>query len=307
MANQPEAARPARGVFDQVWLLMTLAPLFWAGNAVLGRVAVTSVPPVGLAFWRWTLGAAIVLPFAWRHLRADWRTLLANAGIVLVLSAIGVAAFNTLLYLGLRSTSALNAVMIQSSVPVLVVLMSLVFFRDRLSAMQSVGIAVSLAGTLMLVSQGQLVTLLNLEFNQGDLLVLAASICYAGYTALLRRRPSVHPLSFVLITFVLGALLLLPFYVVESLTVGPMPVSPMSVGSVVYTALCASVLAYLCFNRAVALAGANVAGMSLHLVPVFGSVLAIVLLGEEAHVYHLAGILLIACGIALASRRPAPG
>lgn len=284
---------------------MMLAPLFWAGNSVLGRAVVGEgmVPPIGLAFWRWVLGALILLPLAWPHLGRDWRALAARPWDMLVLSALGIAAFNTLLYLGLRTTTALNGVMIQSAIPVMVAGLGVAVFGDRLRSVQWAGIGMSLAGATVLIGRGNVQTFAELAFNVGDLYVVAAAVAYAGYTVMLRRRPDAHPLSFVFATFVIGATMLLPFYLAESFGGHPMPWSAAAMGSVAYAAVCASVLAYLCFNRAVALAGASVAGLCIHLVPVFGSLLAIGLLGERAQLYHAVGIALIAVGIVLASRQ----
>ena len=298
------ATAPAgRRLFDQAWLLMMLPPLFWASNAVLGRAVAGQVPPVGLAFWRWTLGALLVLPFAWRHLRADAPVLKRQWKVVLLLTVLGIGVFNTFLYIGLNTTTALNAVMMQSSMPVLIVLMSLALFGDRVSALQAVGIAVSLAGATTLIARGDPAVLLGLQLNAGDLWIFAAVLCYAAYTALLRRRPNVHGLSFIVATFAAGALTLLPFYVWETVGGRPMPVTPAALGAVVYVALFPSILAYLCFNRSVALVGANTAGLAIHLIPVFGSLLAILFLGEQPHLYHGVGIALIAVGIVLATRR----
>lgn len=303
--NSESGAKPASGkrLFDRLWLMMMMPPLFWAGNAIIGRAAVGVVPPVGLAFWRWTLGAAILLPFAWQHLRADRRVLAAHWPIVLLLTALGVGAFNTLLYLGLRTTTAMNGVMMQSAMPVIIVLMGVAFFRDRVRSAQWLGILVSLVGASVLISHGDPAALLQLQFNVGDILVFVAVVCYCAYTVLLRRRPDVHPLSFLVATFVGGAAMLFPFYLWETASGFPMPLSLQALGSIAYTALCASILAYLCFNRAVALAGAGVAGLSFHLMPVFGTVLAILILGERAQLYHGAGIALIAVGILLVTRK----
>ncbi len=299
-----ENAAPARrSLFDQAWLLMMLPPLFWSSNAVLGRAVASEVPPVGLAFWRWTLGVLLVLPFAWPHLRRDARALAGQWPVILLLSGLGIGVFNTFLYVGLHTTTALNAVMMQSSMPVLIVLMSLALFGDRVTPLQGLGIAVSLAGALTLIARGDPAVLVGLQLNAGDLWVLAAVLAYAAYTALLRRRPSVHGLSFIAATFAGGAAMLLPFYLWESFGGNPMPLTPTALGSVAYVALFPSIASYLCFNRAVALVGANTAGMCIHLMPVFGSILAILFLGEQPHLYHAAGIGLIAAGILLATRR----
>jgi drug/metabolite transporter (DMT)-like permease len=300
-ANGTAPAR--RGLADQAWLLLMLPGLFWAGNAVLGRAVAGEVPPVALAFWRWALGALIVLPFAWRHLPHDLRTLARRWPIVLVLTALGIGAFNTFLYIGLGTTTALNAVMMQSAMPVLIVLMSLVLFGETLTLRQGLGIAVSLAGAATLIARGEPETLLGLRFNRGDLWVMAAVLAYAAYTALLRKRPNVHGLSFIVATFALGAMMLLPFYVAESLGGRPLVLHPTALGAIGYVAVFPSIMAYLAFNRAVALVGANTAGLAIHLVPVFGALLSILLLGEQPHWYHGAGIALIAAGIALATRK----
>lgn len=302
------ASPPPRSRFriaDQAWLLLMLPPLFWAGNAVLGRAVAGEVPPVGLAFWRWALGTAVQLPFAWRPLLADRRVLLAHWRTLLLLTVVGISLFNTMLYLGLESTTAVNAVMLQTAMPVLIVLMSFAFFRDRVTAAQALGILVSIAGALVLIAHGEPATLLGLAFNAGDLYVLLAVISYAAYTALLRRRPKVHPLSFIATIFGLGALTLLPFYLLETASGRPMPLTAQALLSVGYVSLFASILSYLCYNRVVALLGANTAGLSIHLVPVFGGLLAIAFLGESLHWYHAVGIALIAGGIVLATRRRA--
>lgn len=299
-----DASAPRRRIADQAWLLMMLPALFWAGNAVVGRAAVAAdVPPVGLAFWRWTMGALIILPFAWPHARRDWPALRQHWRIVVLLAFLGISVFNTLLYLGLQTTSAINGVMLQTLMPVLIVLMNLAVFGESVSLRQTAGIAVSLAGAVTLIAHGRLETLLGLHFAIGDLFVLAAVVCYAGYTMLLRRRPAVHGLSFVVATFVLGAAMLLPFYLIELGSGRRMPFTLTAALALGYVGLFPSILAYLAFNRAVALVGANTAGLAIHLVPVFGSVLAILFLGETLHLYHAAGIGLIFSGIALASRR----
>lgn len=303
MAEDRVAPAKSRRLMDQAWLLMLLPPLFWAGNAVMGRAVAGAVPPIGLAFWRWTLGTLIILPFAWKHLRHDLSPLLAGWKDVLVLGTLGIGLFNTFQYIALNSTTALNSVMLQSSMPVLIVLMSLLLFGDRVRPAQGLGIVVSLIGATTLISHGDPAVLLGLQLNIGDVWMLAAIAIYAAYTTLLRRKPTVHGLSFVVATFAVGAVELLPFYVWESITqraVEPTAVTFLAVG---YVALFPSIVAYLCFNRVVELVGANTAGLAIHLVPVFGSLLAVLFLGEQPHLYHGVGIALIATGIALATRR----
>jgi drug/metabolite transporter (DMT)-like permease len=307
----PEA-RPASAMValaGEPRVLMLLPGLFWAGNAIVARSIAGDVPPIGLAFWRWTAAGVLILPLAWPHLRRDVSVMVRHWPVMLLLTALGISIFNTFLYLGAQTTTAINLVMLQTTMPVVVVIGSFLIFRELLRPLQAVGIVASLAGALTLISHGDPEVLTHLEFKTGDLWMLAAVISYATYTVLLRLRPAVHPLSFACASFLLGATLLLPFYLVETMVWGaPMPVNAQSLLAVGYVAVFASILAYLAFNRIVELVGANTAGLAVHLVPVFGTILAVLLLGERLHPYHAGGIGLIALGLWLATRKPAvPG
>lgn len=285
------------------YLLMVLPGIVWGGNAIVARAVVGELPPVGLAFWRWLIAAIIVLPFAWKHLKNDFRPMLASWPIVLLLAAMGIAFFNAALYIAAETTGAINIIMLQTSAPVLIVLASFLLFGDRITGRQAVGIGLSLTGAIVLVAHGDMNVLANLAFNRGDIWMLVACIVYAVYTALLRLRPRVHWLSFLFTIFLLGSLLLMPFYVAESAYVMPVPVSLHALLAIGYVALFASAVGYGAYNRAVELLGANTAGLSIYLVPVFGTIFAVLLLGEHPELYQLVGILLIGAGIVLAARR----
>src|SRR4051812_3819138 len=173
------AAPPHRGIYDQPWLMLMLPPLFWAGNAVVGRAVAGTVPPVGLAFWRWSLAAAIALTLAWPHLRRDLPELRRRWRMVLLLTVTGITVFNTLLYVGLTTTTALNGVMIQTTMPVLIVLANFLLYGERITGLQMAAIAISLSGALILIGRGDPAALASLSFNRGDLWVAAAVVSYA--------------------------------------------------------------------------------------------------------------------------------
>ena len=289
--------------YDFPYLLLILAVFFWSVNFIVGRAVRLDVPPVGLAFWRWSGASLLILLPALRHLKHDWRPALQSLPIVLLLSATGVAVFNTLVYIGLQHTIVINAVLMSSMMPVLIVGMSFLLFREKIYRLQALGIVLSLAGALSIILKGDPALLGSLSINQGDLLIFIAVICYAGYSVMLRRRPAIHPLSLVAITFVIGSAMLLPFYLWESVAVRPMRWDATTVGAVCYVAIFPSIVSYLCFNRGVELVGANRAGLFLHLMPVFGSLMAIAFLGESLRWYHGTGIALIALGIVLATRK----
>jgi len=290
-------------LYDRPYLLLTLATLLWAGNFVLGRAVSGEVPPVGLAFWRWFGGALIIAPFALPHLRRDWAAVRASWPIVLTLGLLGIAVFNTLIYVGLGRTTAINALLLQSIQPLVIIIFSFLIFRDIVGPRQMLAVAISLVGVVVIIARGELGVLATLAFNSGDVLVFIALICYAAYTALLRLRPRVHPLSFLLVIFTVGFALLFPLYVWEGLAGRPMRLTPVTLGAVAYVALFPAIVAYLCFNRGVELLGANRAGHFFHLQPAFGVVLAMLFLGERFQPYHAAGITLIAAGILLATLR----
>jgi len=293
-------------LYDRPYLLLALATLLWAGNFVLGRAVSGEVPPVGLAFWRWFGGALIIAPFALPHLRRDWAAVRARWPIVLTLGFLGIAVFNTLIYAGLGRTTAINALLLQSIQPLVIIIFSFLIFRDTVGPRQILAVAISLAGVVVIIARGDLGVLAALAFNSGDLLVFIALICYAAYTALLRLRPRVHPLSFLLVIFTVGFALLFPLYVWEGLAGRPMRLTPVTVGAVAYVALFPAIVAYLCFNRGVELLGANRAGHFFHLQPAFGVILAMLFLGERFQPYHAVGIALIGAGILLATLRYQP-
>lgn len=292
-----------RSFKDRPYLLLTLAVLFWAGNFILGRAFHTVIPPVALAFWRWVGAALLVTVPSLPHLRRDYQALRNAWPAVLALALLGIAAFNTLAYSGLQYTEAINAFLLQSLMPVLIVLFSFIAFREKVTKLQSLGIMISLCGAVMIIARGDIENLLSLSVNRGDLLVFTAIACYAGYTVMLRKRPDVHPMSFIFTIFWVGSIALVPLYLWENMTVARMSITPASLMVIGYVMVFPSIVSYLCYNRGVELVGANRAGLFIHLMPVFGSAMAVIFLGEAFAWYHSAGILLIAMGIYLATRQ----
>ncbi len=295
-------ASPAHGrsFFDRPYLLLSLTSLFWAINIVLGRFIAGTIPPVILSEIRWACAALIALPFAWDHLRRDWPLIRHTLPMMLLLSLTGIATYNTLAYTGLQYTEAINALLMQSAGPLLIALWSLVLFRDRLTAGQLLGILTSLFGVLVIILRGDPAALLSLHLNPGDLWMLVALVVYGLYAASLRRRPPIHPISFLAFTMAAGAIMLFPAAVIEFTAGRRIHPTPAAFAVFAYVAVFPSLLAYLFFNRGVELIGANRAGPFFHLMPVFGSVIAIVFLGERPQAFHAVGYALIIGGIFIA-------
>jgi len=294
---------PVRWLNHQPYLLLSLTSLFWAGNIVLGRYAGGHVPPLTLSCIRWLGAFVMLLPFAWPHLRTDWPALRARWPLMLGLSATGFASNNALSYWGLQYTEALNALLIQSSGPLFIALWSLVLFRLRLSWAQFAGIAISLAGVLTIILHGDILALASVQFNKGDVMLAGALLAFGLYSALMLLRPVTHPLSLITFTTAGGALLLLPFSIWEFAAGATMKFDTLTLVTVIYVVIFPSTLAYLCFNRGIALIGPNRAAPFFHLMPVFGSVMAILLLGEQPKLFHLVGYALVLAGVVIASRK----
>jgi drug/metabolite transporter (DMT)-like permease len=299
----PPAADPVRWLIHQPYLLLSLTSLFWAGNIVLGRYAAGHVPPMTLSCVRWIGAFFMLLPFARPHLRRDWPALRARLPLVVVLSATGFAINNALSYWALQYTQALNALLIQSSGPLFVALWSLTLFGVRLTWAQLAGIAISLVGVLTIILRGDFGALAGIQFNKGDVMLAGAMLAFGLYSALMPRRPKTHQLSLIVCTTGCGALLLLPFAVWEYSTGYTLQFDTVTVMTLIYVVIFPSTLAYLCFNRGIALIGPNRAAPFFHLMPVFGSAVAILLLGEQPRLFHLAGYLLVLAGVVIASRQ----
>ena len=286
------------------FLLLALANLLWSGNWIAGRALRDSFDPVSLNFWRWAVATLALAPFALPALRGQGALLRRHAGILLVLSLTGIAVFQSLVYLGLRSTTAVNAVLINSSIPAFFLLCSWLIDRERASWRQIAGMLVSLVGILIILSRGRPAALLELELHDGDGWILLAMPVWGIYSVLLKRRPpELGGLPFLFVISLAGVLMLAPAVTIAALQAAPRWPAAEEILAVLYMGLGASVLAFIFWNRGVAAVGANAAGFTIHLLPAFGTLLAIAFLGETFAPFHAAGIATILAGVLLATLR----
>jgi drug/metabolite transporter (DMT)-like permease len=299
------AASPGSWLANQPYLLLTITALCWAGNAIVGRLAAGHIPPVTLSFLRWSFAFLIILPFAWKHLKRDWAAIRSHLGTMIILSVTGIGAFNTLQYWALEHTQALNTLLLQSAGPLFVAIWSLILLGVRLTLAQAGGIALSLTGVLVILLHGDLTALTSIEFNKGDIIFTVALAIFGLYSVLSLKRPEIHGLSFVGFTFGCGAACLVPLWIWELLSRPVMQLDTTNLLSLFYVAVFPSTVAYLCFNRGVQLIGANRAAPFFHVVPVFGSAMAMVFLGERPQLFHMIGFALVLTGVFVASRKPA--
>ena len=297
-------------------LLLTLPPLLWAGNAVVGRLMVDQVPPLTLNLMRWALTALILLPFAWRALR-PWSRIAQRWPYLLAVGLLGVGLFNSLQYLALVTSSPINVTLVAASMPVWMLAVGSLFFGESASKRQWAGAAVGLLGVVVVLGRGSWQSLAEVRFVPGDGFILLAVIGWAGYSWLLARPPA-HMLGaarpdwgwagFLLIQALFGVAAAAVFSSAEqALGAADVRWSPLVLAALLYVSLGASIVAYRCWGLGVAEGGPTLAAFFNNLTPLFAALLSAALLGDLPQPYHLLGFVLIVGGIAisLAPRRAA--
>ena len=301
---QSEPSRPAvLRLLLHPFLMLAFAGLTWAGNHIAARAGADHVPPLSMASIRWLIGAAILWPFVHHLLRKDWPLIKQHWRILAVLCVGGGAAFSGLQYTALQYTTAMNAAIVNSFAPIVIAIAGMAIYRDRLNLLQATGILVSLAGVMAIISRGDIGIVLNLGFNIGDVLLVCNMAIWGLYSALLRSRPKINPLTFTFILAVTAGVVLFPGFLWEHASGKTFHFDWLTFWVMFYVSLFPSVLGYICWNKGIEAVGAARGGIFLHLVPVYGVILAILLLGEQLRLFHLVGFVLIITGVWLAARK----
>ena len=296
-------SKPAH-LWTNPYLLLTLTALFWSGNMVLGRGIRADVPPMALAFWRWAIAFALVLPLALPHFKEQWPLLKKGWKPVVILGLIGVGGYNTFAYIALQYTSATNAVLLNSFIPVATIAISWAFLGKHLKRLEGLGVVISMCGALTIVARGDFNVLLHLNLNVGDAWMLLAVAVWAVYTVGLAWRPSgVHPMLMLAALTAVGLAALLPAYLWEMAQGRQINVYLGSLASLAYVGIFPSFLGYIFYNRGVGEVGASKASLFIHLMPVFGTLLSAIFLNEIPLWYHYLGIGLIFTGIWLTMKK----
>jgi drug/metabolite transporter (DMT)-like permease len=286
---------------------LVAATLLWGGNFVAGKALAGDVPPVAISFWRWALALLVLLPLGFGEVRRHRGPLLAHWRLIAAVGATGIAGYTLCFYQALAATTAINALLFISTAPLLITLASWGVYRDRVTPWQVLGTVVSSLGAVVVIAHGDAARLLALRFNRGDLWILAGVLVWVAYAILLRRRPAaLPPQPFFTASVLAGVALLVPLYGWQFARGERLALTGPAVAGVLYVALGASALGYACWTRGVAALGPGRAGTFLHLIPVFGTTMAVIFLGERLARYHVVGAVLVAGGLGLASLRRAP-
>lgn len=302
MSQSPSAVdQPSRLI---VFFILTLPPLLWAGNFIIGRAVRNEIPPVTLTLVRWLIALICILPFALKYIRRDAARYRAFPLRIVAISLSGIVAFSLLTYIGLHHTSGTNALLLNSCIPVLIMLFAGLFYGQPLRLSQATGLLISFCGVLAIIFHGDLAGLLSLSFSSGDLMLLGAMASFSLYTLWLKKiPPEVSRLGLLGVQVIISLIAIFPLWLWESRSGASAVWNHTTLSAVLYLGIFPSFIAYLLFGRGVALIGAARAGLTIHLIPVFGVALSVLFLGEKIHFYHLAGIATILAGISLASRK----
>lgn len=287
------------------YLFAVAATIIWAGNFIIARGAIDVIAPVTLAFWRWVVAVLVILPFALPSLMREWHNIKNHIPYLSCCAFLGVTLFNTLIYFASHSTNALNLSLIAISFPVFIVFISRWYFKETISPNKVLGIFIVVLGVVVLITRGDIQGLLHLSFAWGDLWMLIASLAFAIYSVLIKKKPAeISIWSFQLTTFALGLLMLIPFYVWENSVSSPVVFTGQVIGAVLYLGIFASLTAFVFWNKSIAIIGPAKAGMVYYSLPIFSGALGTLFLNEAIELFHLICGLLIVTGIVLANVAP---
>lgn len=284
------------------YLMLAAVALFWGGNVIAGKLAVGHVSPMLLTTLRWMSACLIMAPFAWTPLRREWPRLRSHLPFLITLGAFGFTAFNALLYVALNYTSAINGTIEQAAMPLVVFLANFILFRTKVEKLQIAGFALTLVGVALTASHGDPRRLLALDFNRGDALMMIAVVIYGGFTVALRYKPELDWRTTIFVLSAAAFVTSIPVALVEYAAAAMILPDSTGLAVVLYTAVFPSLLAQTLYIAGVSAIGPNRANLFINLVPVFGAALAVAMLGEAFHGYHLAAMIFVLGGIAIAER-----
>jgi drug/metabolite transporter (DMT)-like permease len=283
--------------------LAVLAAFIWSGNFIVAKAVNKEISPISLNFYRWLIASVIILPFAIKKFKAEWKTVKQSWHYLFWVSLTGIALFNTFVYTGAHYTSAINLALIgTTSSPIMSIIFARIFLKEKIGWMKLVGMIVCIIGVLFLLSKGNFQNLVSLHFGEGDLWVLLAAFCFSVYNTLVKKKPgALSPVNFLFVIFTFGTLMVLPFYVWEKNHSPAVEWSFSLASSILYLGIAASVICFLIWNIAIGKLGAGRTALFGNLIPVFSSIEAAVILHEQFTWIHITSMVIVFTGIVLAN------
>jgi len=291
------------------YIFLILATLFWSGNFIVGKAAsFFEIPPFTLNFYRWTFAWLILAPFTLKEIYKSKSHILKNLKHVLILGITSITLFNSIVYYSLQFTQVISGVLMISTIPVMIILFSSLLKIEKTNLFQLIGVFFSMLGVIVIVSQLNLEKIKELSFNKGDLSIIIAMLSWALYSALLKRKKlELSQLSLLQVIISSGLIFLLPVYLIE-ISLGRHVVLELPFFlTLSYVVLFPGLASFICWIKGIAIIGANRSGIFLHLMPIFSTILAIIIFKEKFMIYHLIGAMLIITGIVLSSKKKING
>ena len=286
-------------------IYLVCATLFWAGNFIVGKTAsINEIPPISLNFYRWLVAWLILLPFTFRELIKKKNYILNNIGFFIVLGITAVTIFNSALFYSLKFTQVISGVLMISTVPVMIIFISSLLKIEKTNFFQIIGVGLSLTGVLFIITKADLGLLKNLDFNRGDLIMVIAMLSWATYSALLKKKKyELSQISLLQVVISFGVIFLIPLYFIDMNMGNSIKLEKPFFLILTYVVLFPGLASFFFWIKGVALIGANRSGVFLHLMPIFGAVMAMVIFNEKFMFYHLLGAAFIFMGIILSNRK----
>jgi drug/metabolite transporter (DMT)-like permease len=284
-------------------VLAITAALLWSGNFVISRAVKNDISPITLAFYRWLTASIIIFPLAWKAFKQEQAIISTNIKYLFFVSLSGIAVFNTCVYVAGHYTSAINMALIgTTSSPIFATVMAVVFLKERLSKFRILGMIICITGIILLISNGSWAKLAAFHFSKGDLWVLAGAFAFAVYNVLVRSKPAnISAVNFLFVIFVLGTIMLFPFYLKELLVDTPTKWNQTLLLSILYLGVGTSVTAFLCWNLAIQALGASRTVLFGNLIPLFSIIEAVILLGEKMTIAHIISGTIVIAGLTIAN------
>ena len=289
----------------RAYLYLTLCTLFWSGNFIVGKFATLfEIPPLTLNFYRWFLAFLILCPFTLKGVIMNFEEIKKNFLVLIIMGFTSISVFNSVVYYSLNYTQVLNGVLMISTIPVFIIFFSGLFKTESIRIYQIIGVVISLMGVISIITKLDLSLLLSLKINKGDLWMLVAMISWTTYSLLLgKKKVKLEPFIFLQTIIIIGLLFLLPMYIAEVFAGKKITLNFPVLMTIGYVVFFAGIGAYTFWNAAIKLIGPSRSGVFLHMMPIFSSLMAVFLLGEQFSFHHIVGTLLIISGILLSSKK----
>ena len=287
------------------YILLILASLFWAGNFVIGKFAsIYEIPAFSLNFYRWLFVWIILFPFTYKEIYKNKKYIIENFRLFLVLGVTGITIFNSVVYYSLYFTQVISGILMISTIPVMIILISSVLKIEKTNNFQIIGVILSLVGVFCIITKADLELIKNLDFNKGDLSMTIAMFSWATYSALLKKKKyKLSQISLLQVIISFGFIFLIPIYFIENKIGNPLNFSLPFFSILTYAVLFPAIASYLFWIKGISIIGTNRAGVFLHLMPIFGAILAMIIFKEKFMFYHILGAFFIIIGITLSNKK----